>query len=330
MRSNPKEDWWRKNLDLPAYYSFHALNRLLGNVDLRPDGNHGYYRHPDGRWAPIPWDNDMMFVPRHHQPGYIDAIRCLRHPAIALEYRNRAREILDLFAADGGERGGQVGQLAADLGAALDAEGPRRRLAAAGRGAVEPPPADEPEGGVLRQPRRRPATSAGRGSGPSATNDFAGFRKYVVDFCTDSRPTKNYAPNDGDQRGYGWGYLAHEAKDDKIPATPKVERPTADGYRFEASAFASPAGHKPAALEWRVGRVGQRGLVRTRRLLAEGGRVGRAVGHPGGGVQGAGRVPRPRPLARRHRPLRALELAGRRQMTWDSAPKSLPRSSGAG
>src|SRR5262249_45534967 len=51
MRSNPnpKEDWWRQNLDLPAYCSFHALNRLLGNADLRPDGNHGYYRRPDGR-----------------------------------------------------------------------------------------------------------------------------------------------------------------------------------------------------------------------------------------------------------------------------------------
>ena len=53
MRSNPNEEWWRKNVDLPTYFSFHALNRLLGNVDLRPDGNHGYYRHPDGRWQPL-------------------------------------------------------------------------------------------------------------------------------------------------------------------------------------------------------------------------------------------------------------------------------------
>ncbi|HJZ56608.1 MAG TPA: choice-of-anchor X domain-containing protein, partial [Gemmataceae bacterium] len=123
MRSDPREDWWRQNLDLPAYYSFHALNRLLGNADLRPDGNHGYYRRPDGHWAPIPWDLDMMFVPRPNQPGHIDAIGCLKHPAIALEYRNRAREILDLFAADAGERGGQVGQLTADLGAALTPKG---------------------------------------------------------------------------------------------------------------------------------------------------------------------------------------------------------------
>jgi hypothetical protein len=124
MRSGPKnEKWWRENLDLPAYYSFHALNRLLGNVDLRPDGNHGYYRHPDGRWAPIPWDMDMMFIPRDNQPGFIDAIHCLKHPAIALEYRNRAREILDLLGSDPGPRGGQIGQLVADLGAALTPKG---------------------------------------------------------------------------------------------------------------------------------------------------------------------------------------------------------------
>jgi hypothetical protein len=99
----------------------------------------------------------------------------------------------------------------------------------------------------------------GRFTRTLATPDFAGFRKYLVDFCTDTRPKKNYAPNDGDQRGYGWGYLAHEAKDDKIPATPTITRPKADASKFEAAAFVSPAGTKAAAIEWRVGRVGQRG-----------------------------------------------------------------------
>jgi hypothetical protein len=255
MRSNPKEAWWRENLDLTAYYSFHALNRLLGNVDLRPDGNHGYYRKPDGHWAPVPWDNDMMFVPRHHQPGHIEAIGCLSQPKIALEYRNRAREIFDLFASDKSERGGQIGQLAADLGAALTPKGqtldwPRLddalwnrhpRMNQKGTYYVNPANGDHFGG-----PWKRTL----------ATNDFAGFKKYIVDFCTDSRPTKNYAPNDGDQRGYGWGYLNHEAKDAKIPATPTVEQ---IGTRFKTSAFSSPAGSEPAALEWRVGRVGQRG-----------------------------------------------------------------------
>jgi hypothetical protein len=178
MRSNPKEEWWRANLDLPAYYSFHALNRLLGNVDLRPDGNHGYYRRPVGKWAPIPWDMDMMFIPRHHQPGYIEAVGCLRHPAIKLEYRNRAREILDLFAADGADHGGQVGQLVADLGSALT---PRRYD-------VDWPRLDEARWNF--HPRINPkgayflAVSQGGYFGGQfkrtiATADFAGFRKYI-------------------------------------------------------------------------------------------------------------------------------------------------------
>lgn len=258
LRANPNEVWCRTNLDLNAYYSFHALNRLLGNVDLRPDGNHGYYRYPDGRWAPIPWDNDMMFVPRHHQPGHIDAICCLRHPRIALEYRNRAREILDLFASDRDERDGQIGQLTADLGAALT---PKNHI-------VDWPRLDEarwnhhprmnPKGAFYANPMDA-GYMGGQWKRRLVTNDFAGFCRYLIDFCTDCRPTRNYAPNDGDQRGYGWGYLAHEAKDDQIPATPTVERLSGGGQRFEASEFASPAGHPPAALEWRVGRIGQRG-----------------------------------------------------------------------
>src|SRR5947208_9621 len=31
------EAWWRAHLDLLAYYGFQALNRLLANIDLRPD-----------------------------------------------------------------------------------------------------------------------------------------------------------------------------------------------------------------------------------------------------------------------------------------------------
>jgi CotH kinase protein len=258
MRSNPKEEWWRKNLDLPAYSSFHAMNRLLANVDLRPDGNHGYYRHPDGRWSPIPWDNDMMFVPRHHQPGYIEAISCLNQPKLMTEYRNRGREILDLFAADASDRGGQVGQLVADLGAALTPKGQKSDWSQLDEAVWNRHPRMNQKDSYFVNPASGDHFG-GQWKRTLATNDFAGFRKYLVDFCTDSRPTKKYAPNDGDQRGYGWGYLTHETKDAKIPATPSVTRASEREQKFQASAFTSPAGHKSAALEWRVGRVGQRG-----------------------------------------------------------------------
>jgi CotH kinase protein len=284
MRSG-KEEWWRKNLDLPAYYSFHALNRLLGNVDLRPDGNHGYYRRPDGRWAPIPWDNDMMFIPRPNQPGHIDAIRCLKHPAIALEYRNRAREILDLFASDAGERGGQVGQLTADLGAALTPKGHD----------VDWPRLDEARWNYHPKTTTKGAyfvkeVNAQHGGGwkrTLATADFAGFCKYIVDFCTDSRPGKKYAPHDGDQRGHGWGYLAHEAKDDRIPGRPTVKRP-GEKFRFESSEFSSPAKHKAAALEWRVGRVGKRGWYELEEHWRKELALGRAVDIPAEVFKGPG------------------------------------------
>lgn len=289
MRSNPKEEWWRKNLDLTAYYSFHAMNRLLGNVDLRPDGNHGYYRRPDGRWAPIPWDNDMMFVPRHHQPGHIDAARCLQHPAIALEYRNRAREILDLFAADAGERGGQVGQFAADLGTAITPKGHDTDWSRLDEAKWNMHPRINPKNAYFVNPAQG-AYFGGSFTRTLATADFAGFRTYLVDFCTDARPVKNYAPNDGDPRGYGWGYLAHEAKDAQIPATPTVTRARTGARRFEASAFASPVGAKAAALEWRVGRVGRRGWYELDERWRKDVESGRAVEIPAALFKEAGEV----------------------------------------
>ncbi|MFT3882146.1 MAG: CotH kinase family protein [Gemmatales bacterium] len=258
MRSNPKEEWWRENLDLSAYYSFHAMNRLLGNVDLRPDGNHGYFRHADGHWAPIPWDNDMMFVPRQHQPGYIEAIGCLNHPKIAIEYRNRAREVLDLFAADKSKNGGQIGQLTSDLGAALTPKGYKVDWPSLDAALWDQHPRMNQKGTYFVNPTVSDHFG-GQWKRTLSSNDFAGFCKYIIDFCTDSRPTKNYAPNDGDQRGYGWGYLAHEAKDEKIPGTPTVERLPGKLYQFKASAFVSSVGHQPTVLEWRVGRIAQRG-----------------------------------------------------------------------
>ena len=56
VSANPTESWWRANMDMEAYYSFHALNRLTGNVDLRGGYNHYFYhRSSDNRWVPMPW-----------------------------------------------------------------------------------------------------------------------------------------------------------------------------------------------------------------------------------------------------------------------------------
>lgn len=258
MQSKPEEEWWRKNLDLNSYYSFHSISRLLGNVDLRPDGNHGYYRLPDGKWKPIPWDNDMMFVPRHHQPGYIDAIGCFHHESYAIGFRNRAREILDLFAADPSPTGGQIGQFTADLGLVITPKGFKEDWSLLDAALWQQHPRNNQKGRFFVNPNDG-AHFGGPWRRTLTTNDFAGFQKYIVDFCTDSRPNKNYAPNDGDQRGYGWGYLAHEAKEDKIPGKPKLSEIAGKPRQYKSSDFTSPANLPMAAVEWRVSKVGQYG-----------------------------------------------------------------------
>ena len=259
IRSEHPAPWWRTNLDLNAYYGFHAINRVIGNVDVRPDGNHGYYRRPDGRWSVFPWDHDMMLVPRIHQPGTIDATRCLNAPALRLEFQNRAREVLDLFCADSSPEGGQVGQLVAELSLVLMPASFTNNWGDLDAAVWDWNPHQNQKGIFYLNP------NTGHHSGGSwqrtlATPDLAGYCRYIVDFCTDSRPVKNYAPNDGNPRGYGFGFLQHEARDRKIPSTPSVHttRPKPAGsLQFEATPFASPATNRFAAIQWRVAEIGK-------------------------------------------------------------------------
>lgn len=115
-------DWYRENMDLEKLYTFLALNRLNGNVDVRPGDNYRYYhRSSDNRWEILAYDLDMQFIAAHHWGGTIDGVfvsgqpnsivPILRHDELARDYRNRCRELLDLLASDPSANGGQIGQL---------------------------------------------------------------------------------------------------------------------------------------------------------------------------------------------------------------------------
>src|SRR4029453_760380 len=95
---------------------------------------------------------------------------------------------------------------------------------------------------------------------------FRGFCRYITEFCTDSRPVKNYQPNDGDQRGYGYGFLWWESKDEKTPARPTVRSTGSAAFLpnqlvFQISPFASPSTNTFAAVQWRLGQISGPGLA---------------------------------------------------------------------
>lgn len=251
------ETWWRAHLDLPAYYSFHAVNRYVANIDLRPDGNFYLYHRPDGHWVVLPHDLDMMLIPKHHQPGYVSQSRCLEWPALRQAYQGRAREILDLLASDASPTGGQIGQLVSELSLKLIPSGHDRTWAELDEAMWNYHPRSQHRGQFYATPYDDDRMG-GHWERTLATPDFAGFRKYIIDFLTDARTRKNFRPNDGNPLGYGFGYLAHEARDKGIPEPPRLRR--ISERTLTVSPFSSPAGVAFAALQWRAAEIRAPGL----------------------------------------------------------------------
>lgn len=260
-RGGADENWWRANLNLPAYYSFHAINRLVGNVDLRPNENHFLYHAPDNRWVPIPWDLDMMFIPKTHQPGFIDLARCLEVPALRLEYRNRCREILDLFCADLTPRGGQIGQLVSESAAILQPPGQRPAWPELDQCLWNYHPRTVDKGAFYRNPMKD-QRSTGTWDRRLATADFAGSVKFITDFVTNARPAgPPWKLNDGIPAGYGYGYLLAESESAEIPERPTLTYTGLANYPVNALAFTTTpfaskkGGAQFAAMQWRVGEI---------------------------------------------------------------------------
>lgn len=259
------QEWWRANLDLPRYYSFHALNRLLSNVDVRPGANHYLYHAPDNHWTVVPWDLDMMFIAKTHQPGFVDQSRCLSVRELKVEYQNRAREVLDLFCSDTNVNGGQFAQLVDEMAQFVAPRGFDRNWAELDMCLWNYHPRSNAKGQFYVNPARD-GRFGGEWTRTLATADFSGFCRYITEFSTDSRPEKDYAINDGDQRGYGFGYLSIEAKSKSAPERPAIQllKRDARSVVFQISDFKAPADVTNttfSAMQWRVGEIAAPGVA---------------------------------------------------------------------
>src|SRR5205814_8821887 len=83
-------------------------------------------------------------------------------------------------------------------------------------------------------------------------------------FCTDSRPTKNYRPNDGNQRGYGYGFLRTEAEDESTLDAPVIRYSGVGGFSRDQLMFEvsiEPRGTTNfTAVQWRLAEISSPGV----------------------------------------------------------------------
>ncbi|HEX8296019.1 MAG TPA: CotH kinase family protein, partial [Chthoniobacteraceae bacterium] len=262
------EAWWRQNMNLEAYFAYRASDLIVGNVDIREGFNHCFYHHPNGLWEPVGWDFDFMFIPKTHQSGKIHQILSLDLPAIKLEFRNRARELLDLLCSDASASGGQFGQLVdeyaqlvnpagqaltmADFDASMWNYHPRTASAHLGKFFVTPMDSSYRGGTRIRT---------------LASPDHEGMAKYLVDYSTNTFPSgQAWLVNNGDQRGYGYKYLEQESADPSAPNRPSASYSGPSGFptndlRFTSSAFSDPEGSGTfSAMQWRIGELSAPGI----------------------------------------------------------------------
>lgn len=288
FNASPSEAWWRANLDLEAYHTFHAINRLTGNIDIRGYSNHYYYhRATDNRWVPIPWDLDMMSIAKEHNSSVINGVNrygviyaqraILEHPAIALEHRNRLREIVSLMASDPTPGGGQIGQLIDEMAQIVNPAGVPATLADADAAMWNLHPrtqgtdslasggtnhrgnfwrtsyADDRIGGSWTRWLRSPAASG--------TMEHEDSMVYLRDYTTNAWPGGAWAPNNGNQLGYGYQYLLYDATDAAAPSKPVITFSGTAGFPVSNLAFTSGAYSDPqgpathSASQWRIAEI---------------------------------------------------------------------------
>lgn len=294
----PTEAWWRQNMDMEAYYTFHAVNRLTGNVDLRKGENHFFYHRvtTDGRWVPIPWDLDMMFIAKSHQgtningtfyPGVIDQHRSiLDHPALALEYRNRAREILDLMASDSTREGGQIGGLFDEFTQIVSPDGttdnlvnadaamwnlhPRAKGSVSGTTGLGDPSGQGNHRGNYFRPTFNDSRIGGSWTRQLRAPGFNGVPvhqdlvNFFVDYATNTFPSnQTWAFNNGNQYGYGYQCLLAESADASIPQKPVITYTGPGNHPVDRLTFSSSSysgSNTYSSTQWRIAEISAPGM----------------------------------------------------------------------
>jgi spore coat protein CotH len=225
------EDWWRRNLNLPSYYSYRSILECIHHYDVDEGAgkNYDYYHNPKtGQWQVIPWDLDLTWADHMYGNGEEPfKQRVARRQPFRMEYFNRMREIRDLL-----YNPEQTGELLDELAAV-----------------ISDPTGKSP--GIVEADRRKwdyhPALAGGGQGGhglfyqASPTRDFRGMVQLMKDYVK--------------SRG---AWIDANLVDPKVPATPTITYAGPSGYpanglRFRTSAFKGAG--QFAAVKWRVAEI---------------------------------------------------------------------------
>jgi hypothetical protein len=236
--------WWRANVDLDGYYSFRSVDRTVNNMDLREGWNTTHYHNPEtGRWTVMPWDLDMLYMPVTHWSGVMNFQNALsQHAQLAIEYRNRGRELQDLLF-----NAAELGKLVDEAAAFVNPPGYAWTLVDVDEAMwnYHPRAAGGHQGAFYRNPSTHTA-QGGTINRTLVSADHEGMAQWIKDFAL---------------TGYGANFLDSEVRDTAIPARPSVTAIGGAGFplddlRFRVSPFSDPQGDGTfGALKWRLAEV---------------------------------------------------------------------------
>lgn len=247
------EDWWYDNLEVSDYLSYQAIVQGIHHYDICFNKNYFYYFNPlDSRVTVVPWDLDLTWAENMYASGCggVDNIksrlldRPSSYPRIAIEYRNRVREVRDLLWNDD-----EAWRLIDEYAGRLQGPATGPTLLDADRAQWDYNPKM-----VDGRYTTSPGGKAGHGRfyqwprEPWVTKDFAGCVQLMKGYVA-FRASNNSARAQP---------LDNIASDNAIPATPTLTYAGPDGFPVNRLTFQPGAysGVNPfGAVKWRVGEV---------------------------------------------------------------------------
>jgi len=249
VNEQPEAGGGRSGFEL--YYSFQCINRV--SERRSPDGKPRVITTADGPGL-VPWDWDMMLVPRSHQPGTLTPFRCLNVPVLRGTSRSAGKS--STFPVPTRADCRTVGNSSRNFPHAMPA-GFHETTGATRRGGLELAFAPESETfSTLTQPA---AVNFAAVAATRATPDLDGFRLHHR-VLNDSRPVEKLPPTTVTSAATDVGYL-QQSERCRIRRHPPCYSAPRDFPRtslVRSDCLRVTATNRFAAVKWRVGEISAR------------------------------------------------------------------------